>query len=91
MRKHGISQRMMKNANYVCGQPSIVVNSNETDTDSVSIKDEPNWTLIYTKEVNIWQHLKDEKYLSMYKCVPIKILCQNVQHCLRCLINIQNT
>lgn len=42
MRKHGISQRMMKNANYVSGQVSMVVGSNEMDTDSFSIKDEPN-------------------------------------------------
>ena len=42
MRKHGISQRMMKNANYVCGQPPITVTNNDMDSDCISIKDEPN-------------------------------------------------
>ena len=38
MRKHGISQRMMKNANYVV--PAIL-STDETDTENISIKDEP--------------------------------------------------
>ena len=42
MRKHGISQRMMKTANYVCSQPPIMITNNDVDTDSISIKDEPN-------------------------------------------------
>ena len=42
MRKHGISQRMMKNANYACGQPPMTVTNNDMDSDCISIKDEPN-------------------------------------------------
>ena len=38
MRKHGISQRMMKNANY--GIPPMI-SANETDIENISIKDEP--------------------------------------------------
>ncbi len=39
MRKHGISQRMMKNANYVL--PAIA-STDDTDAENVSVKDEPN-------------------------------------------------
>ena len=39
MRKHGISQRMMKNANYVI--PPIA-STNETDIENISIKEEPD-------------------------------------------------
>ena len=40
MRKHGISQRMMKTANYVCSQPPVMVTNNDFDLESIAIKDE---------------------------------------------------
>ena len=41
MRKHGISQRMMKNANYVCSQPPVMATNNDIDLESIAMKDEP--------------------------------------------------
>ena len=42
MRKHGISQRMMKNMNYVPSPPCVKSNTKQNDMEGIYIKDEPD-------------------------------------------------